>query len=150
MKQTTSQSWDWHEKSIQHIYNMANHRTTPLSWNGFTPLDCQCFKTNNSFKHRNAFYKNEAIIRLSSHHTMQRKPEDRVLPYNGQNMLDTNKTKAYDIITSVYMFQKQFRTITISHRRHGYHISCRHIYIQSKPHDVVFRNWISVMNQGKR
>ena len=29
-------------------------------------------------KQRNAFYKNEAIIRLSSHHTMQRKPEDRV------------------------------------------------------------------------
>jgi len=83
---------------------MANHRTTPLSWNGFTPLDCQCFKTNLSFKHRNAFYKNEAIIRLSSHHTMQRKPEDRVLPYNGQNMLDTNKTKAFDIIASVYMF----------------------------------------------
>ena len=36
------------------------------------------FKTNLSFKHRYAFYKNEAIIRLSSHHTMQRKPEDRV------------------------------------------------------------------------
>ena len=89
---------------------MANHRTTPLSWNGFTPLDCQCFKTNLSFKHRYAFYKNEAIIRLSSHHTMQRKPEDRVLPYNGQNMLDTNKTKAFDIITSVYMFQKRFQS----------------------------------------
>ena len=67
-------------------------------------------KTNLSFKHRNAFYKNEAIIRLSSHHTMQRKPEDRVLPYNGQNMLDTNKTKAFDIITSVYMFRKQFQS----------------------------------------
>ena len=63
-------------------------------------------KTNLSFKHRNAFYKNEAIIRLSSHHTMQRKPEDRVLPYNGQNMIDTNKTKAIDIIASVYMFLK--------------------------------------------
>ena len=50
---------------------------------------------------------------------MQRKPEDRVLPYNSQNMLDTNKTKAFDIITSVYMFQKQFRIITINHRRHG-------------------------------
>ena len=61
-------------------------------------------------KHRNAFYKNEAIIRLSSHHTMQRKPEDRVLPYNGQNMIDTNKTTAFDIITSVYMFQKQFQS----------------------------------------
>ena len=84
---------------------MANHRTTPLSWNGFTPLDCQCFKTNLSFKHRYAFYKNEAVIRLSSHHTMQRKPEDRV-----QNKLDTNKTKAFDIITSVYMFQKQFES----------------------------------------
>ena len=56
------------------------------------------------------FYKNEAIIKLSSHHTMQRKPEDRVLPYNGQNMIDTNKTKAFDIITSVYMFQKQFQS----------------------------------------
>ena len=41
---------------------------------------------------------------------MQRKPEDRVLPYNGQNMIDTNKTKAFDIITSVYMFQKQFQS----------------------------------------
>ena len=49
---------------------------------------------------------------------MQRKPEDRVLPYNGQNMIDTNKTKAFDIITSVYMFQKQFPIITINHRRH--------------------------------
>ena len=144
---------------------MANHRTMPLSGNGFTPLDCQCFKTNHSFKHRNAFYKNEAIIRLSSHHTMQhapedrvlpyngqnmlgasktnhsfkhrnvfykneaiirlssnhtmqRKPEDRVLPYNGQNMIDTTKTKAFDIITSVYMFQKQFQIISINHKRH--------------------------------
>ena len=86
---------------------MANHRTTPLSWNGFTPLDCQCFKTSKSFKHRNAFYKNEAIIRLGSHHTMQHKPEDRVLPYNGQEMLHTNKTKVFDIITSAYMFQKR-------------------------------------------
>ena len=61
------------------------------------------FKTNLSFKHRYAFYKNEIVIRLSSHHTMQRKPEDRVLPYNGQNMIDTNKKKAIDIIASVYM-----------------------------------------------
>ena len=68
------------------------------------------FKTNLSFKHRYAFYKNEAVIRLSSHHTMQRKPEDRVLPYNGQNTIDTNKAKAFDIITSVYMFQKQFES----------------------------------------
>ena len=75
-------------------------------------------KTNLSFKPRNAFYKNEAIIRLSSHHTKQHKPEDRVLPYNGQNMIETNKTKAFDIITSVYMFQKQFQIITINHRRH--------------------------------
>ena len=149
MKQTTSQSWDWYEKSTQHISNMTNHRTTPLSWNGFTPLDCQCFKTNLSFKHRYAFYQNEAIIRLISHHTMQRKPEDRVLPYNGQKMLDMNK-KAFDIVTSVYMFQKQIQIISINHRRHGYHISCRHIYIQSKPHGVVFGNWISIMNQGKR
>ena len=89
--------------------NKANQRTTPLSRNGFTLLDCQCFKTSKSFKHRNAFYKNEAIIRLSSHHTMQRKLEGRVLPYNSQNMLDTNKTNAFDIITSVYMFQKQFQ-----------------------------------------
>ena len=64
----------------------------PLSRNGFTPLDCQCFKTIKSFKHRNAFYKNEADIRLKSHHTMQRKPEDRVLPYIDQNILDTSKT----------------------------------------------------------
>ena len=74
--------------------------------NGFTPLDCQCFKTSKSFKHRYAFYKNEAIIRLSSHHTMQHKPEDRVLPYNGQNMLNTCKAKSLDIITSAYRFQK--------------------------------------------
>ena len=67
-------------------------------------------KTNLSFKHRNAFYKNEAIIRLSSHHTMQRIPEDRVLPYNGQNMLGTNKTKAFDIIVSVYMFENNFKS----------------------------------------
>ena len=79
---------------------MANHRTTPLSRNGFTPVIANALKQVNPFQHRNAFYKNEAIIRLSSHHTMQRKPEDRVLPYNGQNMLDTNKTKAFDIITS--------------------------------------------------
>ena len=84
---------------------MANHRTTPLSRNGFTPLDC-LLKTSKLFKHRNVFYKNEAIIRLSSHHIMQRKPEDRVLPYNDQNMLDTNKTKAFGITTSVYRFRK--------------------------------------------
>ena len=47
---------------------------------------------------------------------MQRKREDRVLPYNGQNMLDTNKTKEFDIIARVYMFQKQLRIITINHR----------------------------------
>ena len=41
---------------------------------------------------------------------MQRKLEDRVLPYNGQNVLDMNKIKAFDIITSVYMFQKQFQS----------------------------------------
>ena len=92
------------------FYNMANLRTTPLSRNGFTPLDCQCLKTSKPFKHRNAFFKNEAIIRLSSNHTMQRKPEDRFLPYTGQNMLDTNKTKAFDIITSAYMFQKQIQS----------------------------------------
>ena len=78
VKQTTSQSWDWYEKSAQHIYNMANHRTTPLSRNGSTPMIASALKTSKPFKHRNAFYKNEAIIRLSSHHTMQRKPEDRV------------------------------------------------------------------------
>ena len=47
---------------------------------------------------------------------MQRKPEDRVLPYNGKNMIDMNETKAFDITTSVYMFQKQFQIITINHR----------------------------------
>ena len=41
---------------------------------------------------------------------MQRKPEDRVLPYNGQNMLDTNRTKEFDNISSVYRFQKQFQS----------------------------------------
>ena len=41
---------------------------------------------------------------------MQRKSKDRVLPYNGQNMIDTKKTKAIDIMTSVYMFQKQFES----------------------------------------
>ena len=41
---------------------------------------------------------------------MQRKPEDRVLPYNGQEMLDTYKTKVFDIITSAYMFQKQIQS----------------------------------------
>jgi len=34
---------------------------------------------------------------------MQRTPEDRVLPYNGQKMLDTYKI-GFDIIISVYMF----------------------------------------------
>ena len=63
---------------LTYFNNKANHKTTPLTRNEFTPLDCQCLKTNNSFEYRNAFYKNEAIIRLSSHHTMQRKPEDRV------------------------------------------------------------------------
>ena len=38
-------------------------------------------------KQRNAFSKNEAIIRPRSHHTMQRKPEDRVFPYNSQTCL---------------------------------------------------------------
>ena len=66
-------------------------------------------------------------------------------------MLDTNKTKAFDIIASVYMFQKQFPIITINHRQHERPMPlCRQIYIQSEPHDVVFGNWISVMNQGKR
>ena len=49
---------------------------------------------------------------------MQRNRRIEFFPYNGQNMLDTNKTKAFDIITSVYMFQKQFQIITINHRRH--------------------------------
>ena len=41
---------------------------------------------------------------------MQRKPEDRVLPYIGQNKLDTYETKSFDIITSVYMSQKQIQS----------------------------------------
>ena len=56
------------------------------------------------------FKKNEADIRLKSHHTMQRKPEDRVLPYNGQNMLNTCKAKSLGIITSAYMFQKRIQS----------------------------------------
>ena len=56
------------------------------------------------------FIKNEADIRLKSHHTMQSKPKDRVLPYIDQNMLDTYETKSFDIIASVYMFQKQFQS----------------------------------------
>jgi len=101
------------------------------------------------------FYKNEAIIRLSSHHTMQRKPEDRVLPYNGQNMIDTNKTKAFDIIASVYMFWKQFQIITINHRRHGYHISCRHIYIYNQNRtmsylEIGFPSWTKAKDSPYR
>ena len=65
-------------------------------------------KTNLSFKQRNAFYKNEAIIRLSSHHTMQRKPEDRVLPYNGQNMLDTSKTNHLILLLVFICFKNNF------------------------------------------
>ena len=80
---------------------------------------------------------------------MQHKPEDRVLPYNGQNMLDTNKTKAFDIIASVYMFWKQFQIITINHRRHGYHISCRHTSSTIKTAISRIGNWISVMSRGK-
>ena len=67
-------------------------------------------KTNLSFKHRNAFYKNEAIIRLSSHHTMQHKPEDRVLPYDGQNMIDTNKTKAFILLLVFICFENNFKS----------------------------------------
>ena len=45
-------------------------------------------------------------------------------------MLDTNKTKAFDIIASVYMFRKQFQIITINHRRHERPMPlCRQIYI---------------------
>ena len=77
---------------------------------GFLHGIASALKTNLSFKQRNAFHKNEPIIRLSSHHTMQRKPKDRVLPYNGQNMVDTNKTKEIDTITSVYMFQNNFES----------------------------------------
>ena len=83
---------------------------------------------------------------------MQRKPEDRVLPYNGQNMIDTNKTKAIDIIASVYMFLKtisnhnyQSLTALMPHTTMSPYIG-----IQSKPHSHVFGNWISVLNQGKR
>ena len=77
MKQTTSQSWDWYEKSTQHIYNWLI--TGPRHFRGTGLL----------------------------HWIASALPEDRVLPYNGQNMLDTNKTKAFDIITSAYMFQKR-------------------------------------------
>ena len=80
---------------------MANHRTTPLLRNGFTHWIASALKRVNLLNIAMLFIKNEAIIKLSSHHTMQRKPEDRVFPYSGQNMLDTNKTKAFDIITSV-------------------------------------------------
>ena len=45
--------------------------------------------------------KNGIVIRPKSHHTMQRTPEDRVLPYNGQKMLDTIKT---DLILLVYIY----------------------------------------------
>ena len=104
MKQTTSQSWDWYEKSTQHIYNWPITGPRHFRGTGLLHWIASALKTTLSFKHRNAFYKNEAIIRLSSHHTMQRKPEDRGLPYNGQNMIDTDKTKAFGIMTSVYMF----------------------------------------------
>ena len=104
MKQTTSQSWDWYEKSTQHIYNWLI--TGPRHFRGTGLLHWIASALKQIFLLNIAmfFYKNEANIRLSSHHTMQRKPEDRVLPYNGQNMIDTNKTKAFDIIASVYMF----------------------------------------------
>ena len=70
---------------------------------------------------------------------MQRKPEDRVLPYNGQNMLDTNKTKALDIITSVYMFQKQFQIISNNHRRHERPMPlCRQMYIYNRNRIVTY------------
>ena len=59
-------------------------------------------------KHRYAFYKNEAVIRLSSHHTMQRKPEDRVLPYNGQSMLDMNKKKHLILLLVFVGFKNNF------------------------------------------
>ena len=78
MKQTTSQSWDWYEKSTQHIYNWLITGPRHFRGTGLLHWIASALKTNLSFKHRNAFYKNEAIIRLSSHHTMQRKPEDRV------------------------------------------------------------------------
>ena len=110
MKQTTSQSWDWYEKSNQHIYNWLITGPRHFRGTGLLHWIASALKQIFLLKQRNAFYKNEAIIRLSSHHTMQRKPEDRVLPYNGQNMIDTNKTKAIDIITSVYMFQNNFKS----------------------------------------
>ena len=103
--------WE-HKIVVFTIYFKVGKFTGPRRYRGTGLLHwiASALKTSKVFKHRNAVYKNEAIIRLSSHHTMQRKPEDRVLPYNGQNMIDTNKTKAFDIITSVYMFQKQFQS----------------------------------------
>ena len=41
---------------------------------------------------------------------MQRKQKDRVLTYNGQEMLDSYKTKVFDTITSAYMFQEQIQS----------------------------------------
>ena len=77
---------------------------------GFLHWIASALKTNLSFKRRYAFYKNEAIIRLSSHHTMQRKPEDRVLPYNDQNMLDTNKTRHLILLLVFICFESNFKS----------------------------------------
>ena len=130
---------------------MANHRTSPLSRNGFTPLDCQCFQTNKSFKHRNPFYKNEAITRFIPIIQCNAKQRIEFLPYNAQDMLDTNKTKVIDITTSVYMFQKQFQIISINHRRHKWPIPlCRHTRLYNqKPQGHVLEVGFPSMNRGK-
>ena len=91
--------------------------------------------------------KNEAIIRPRSHHTMQRKSEDRVFPYNSQTWLVHLK----QIIWYYYkcIVSKQFSIININHRRHGYHISCRHTSSTIKTAISRIGNWISVMSRGK-
>ena len=110
MKQTTSQSWDWYEKSTQHIYNWLITGPRHFRGTGLLHWIASALKQIFLLNIAMPFYKNEAVIRLSSHHTMQRKPEDRVFPYNGQNMIDTNKTKAFDIIASVNMFENNFKS----------------------------------------
>ena len=91
MKQTTGQSWDWYEKSTQHIYNWLITGPRHFRGTGLLHWIASALKQIILLNFAMLFIKDEAIIRLSSHHTMQRKPEDRVLPYNGQKMLDTIK-----------------------------------------------------------
>ena len=54
-------------------------------------------------------------------------------------MLDTNKTKAFDIIASVYMFWKLFQIITINHRRHERPMPlCRQMYLYNRNRIVTY------------